>query len=137
MTSKIEGVEIEIGGEEYTCPPLGLHALGRMAALESAPDADNLSPEEKYTAVTLTTVHAALTRNYPDLTLEEIQQKIHIWEVLALYEVLPALHEKGGFERLRKAREERKGGIEPGAQHRVAVDDSDSGKSGKKSQKKR
>jgi hypothetical protein len=100
----IDGFEVEIGGEKYIVPPLGMAGLKTLAAMQNAPGTENLSAKEQLVETAITTTHAALVRNYPDLQLEDVKERIHAWEILALYEVLPALYSKGGLERLREAR---------------------------------
>lgn len=99
----IDGMPIEIGGKKYTLPPLGLAGLKKTAALRST--YGSLSEEEQLDAL-LEMVHAALVRNYPDLTLDEVKDRIHAYEVTNLQGVLPALFEKSG---LRKRGEAQKG----------------------------
>lgn len=93
----IAGVTIQIGGKSYTLPPLGLAGMKkRDEVLSRVAEADATDFEK--TEATVEIVHAALVRNYPDLTLDEVKEKIHAYEVLDLAKALPALYEKSGLK---------------------------------------
>jgi hypothetical protein len=101
---------------------MGIGGVKLLAARETARQKDESAPKEDYVEMAVSTVHAALIRNYPDLKLEEVKQKIHAWEITALYEVMAALWEKDGLKRLQEERKAKKS---------KAVD---SGRAGRKSQ---
>lgn len=72
-----EGVNVVMGGKEWIVPPLTLKQLRRLSknmatisALGSAPAPTALS-DEVIDSV-LEVVHSALSRNYPELTLEDL-----------------------------------------------------------------
>lgn len=98
----IEGMPIEIGGKKYTLPPLGLAGLKKTAEMRKTFGDPN---ESEQLDATITIIHAALIRNYPDLTLEQVMEDIHAHEVTELTGVLPALFQKSGL----KSGESRKG----------------------------
>ncbi|MEM5789350.1 MAG: hypothetical protein AAGU11_18720 [Syntrophobacteraceae bacterium] len=90
----LEGIPIEIGGEKYIVPPMGLAGLKRTNEIRKK--FDQLSEDEQLDAM-IGIVHAALVRNYPDLILEDIHERIHAHEVEALASVLPDLMRKSGL----------------------------------------
>lgn len=92
----IPGIRIEIGGKEFVLPPLGLGGLKKTAELRSR--YAEMSPDEQMDAC-IETFHAALQRNYPDFTLDEMKEQIHAWEVMELQKSLAALYEKSGIRR--------------------------------------
>jgi hypothetical protein len=97
----IEGAQIAIGGKKFTVPPLGVAGLKKWTSLQSA--YAEMSDEEQLDA-TIKIIHAALVRNYPELTLEEIMESVHAWEIVELSRVLPALFEKGALKSLGETR---------------------------------
>jgi len=97
----IQGQKIEIGGKDYMLPPLGLGGLKKTAELRE--DYDDMSEDEKLDAL-IEMVHAALVRNYPDYTLEEMKADLHAHEITALHEAMPALFQKSGLKRRGEAR---------------------------------
>jgi hypothetical protein len=91
----IRGIPIEIGGKKYDMPPLGLDGLkvreeimGRYAEMTDFERTEGM----------IEIVHAALVRNYPDLTLQDVRRDIHSYEITALSAALPALYEKSGLK---------------------------------------
>jgi hypothetical protein len=73
------GILIAIGGREYTVPPLTLGQIRRMSreiSLFRADGLDLLSPEAITAVVTVIT--AALQRNYPDLTEEQVADMLDV-----------------------------------------------------------
>lgn len=73
VQSKIEGIEIPLGGELYIVPPLNFKSLRALAV-----DIDNLSaikgqpsPDQMLSMCKI--AHAAIARNYPDITLDKVE----------------------------------------------------------------
>lgn len=72
-TPKIKGVPVEMGGEVYIIPPLTLGRLDyfrERIAKASGDGANMLNPDTQRLA--LEVVHAALVRNYPDMTVDAV-----------------------------------------------------------------
>lgn len=68
-TPRIKGTEFDFGTKKLVIPPLSLGALDRYReALETAP--------EPNTIVDVT--HAALVRNYPDMTRDEVADLVDL-----------------------------------------------------------
>jgi len=93
----IPGIDIVIGGKSYVLPPLGLDGLEKTAQIWS--DYDSMTSKEQLSGL-IEMVHAALVRNYPELTLDEVRESMHAYEVTALQGAIPALFE----ERISKLR---------------------------------
>lgn len=74
-TPKFKGVEVELGNSVYVVPPLPLGAIEvfqeRMAAFTGGVD----SASVKF-AIDIT--HAALRRNYPEMTREDVADLVDI-----------------------------------------------------------
>jgi hypothetical protein len=65
----IEGIKILMAGQEYEVPPLSFNQIKRYW--------NEIQEYEKKTGIenmelTVKVAHAALTRNYPELTLEQV-----------------------------------------------------------------
>ncbi len=75
----IDGTEIKMGGETYTVPPLNFKRLRKLQPLLSklnTTDARNMSDGQFDSAVEI--VHLALTRNYPDLEREKVEELLDL-----------------------------------------------------------
>jgi hypothetical protein len=96
------GMPIEIGGKKFVLPPLGLEGLKMTLDLQRR--YAEMSEAEKMDA-NIETVHAALIRNYPDYTIEEMREEIDAHEVLALAAVMPSLYEKSGMRQRGEAKQ--------------------------------
>jgi hypothetical protein len=87
----LDGVKIKVGGEEMTLPPLNWKATRKFfkdvtgGALDDPEQAVDLMPE---------LLLASLARNYPELTQEELEERITPGEVLA---AIPLLLQVSGF----------------------------------------
>lgn len=92
----IEGVRINLGGRDFVAPPLNFKALRqltpKLAILASMGDV----PTNDQTDVVLDVVLAALTRNYPDLTREELEDLL---DLANLAKALEAIMGASGLER--------------------------------------
>lgn len=71
----IKGIELEISGQTFVVPPL---ALGDMEFFQEKLMAykGDLSPESISTVIDLS--HAALKRNYPELTRDDLKKLIDV-----------------------------------------------------------
>jgi hypothetical protein len=95
------GVKIQIGGEEFILPPLGLEGFKQTVEVRAA--YDKMSTVERLDA-TVEMVWWALTRNYPDYTLDQMRKDISAGELIALQEAFPVLLEKSGPKRRGEAK---------------------------------
>lgn len=86
-TPRFEGEKIRLGGVEYVVPPLSLGQIRRLKSdisklgnLQSGGDASDplggLTDEAMDTVVIV--VHTALSRNYPELTKEQVSEWIDL-----------------------------------------------------------
>jgi hypothetical protein len=77
VDAKFEGVEIEMNGETYILPPLSFSQLRKFEAEVRAYQSKTLDELKTFTmfdVLKLTPmVHAALSRNYPDITLTQME----------------------------------------------------------------
>lgn len=69
-----QGVVILLGGEEFICPPLNFAQLQKILPRFRAMQVGELSIEWLVASVEI--VHAALSRNYPDLTVEKVGEML-------------------------------------------------------------
>ncbi len=74
---KFEGITVKLGGRDYIVPALNMRATRTLKAeIDLLGDADKTAAdpwgEERMAAVAAIT-HAALARNYPELTLTEVE----------------------------------------------------------------
>ena len=65
------GIEKELGGKAYVIPPL---SLGQVRRLQNQLEKWTGAVDDKSVAVCIETVHAALSRNYPDVTVEQVEE---------------------------------------------------------------
>ena len=72
---KIKGIEIELNGEKYICPPLNLNGVEKMQ--DKLQEFDGLAPF-KQLPVVAEVAHLALIRNYPDLSIESVKDGIDL-----------------------------------------------------------
>lgn len=75
-----DGVKITIGDTDYIVPPLN---LGRLRKLRAELDAvqefrDSKTLTDEQIDVYINVIHSALTRNYPDITREDIEDMIDL-----------------------------------------------------------
>jgi hypothetical protein len=92
-TPNVEGESIRMGGDTYVVPAL---SLGQMKKLREEietlrkKDADENELQGAATKV----IHAALSRNYPDLILEQVESLV---DLRNLPQVLGAIMGQSGF----------------------------------------
>lgn len=112
MRELIPGIEFDFGGGNVKIlPPLSLGALQRLQGkLEAFGKIENpLAPEALATVIEAT--HAALKRNYPDITIPEVAELIDVSNMhLAISSVLDV----AGIRR-KEAAEEKKRLAQPPA----------------------
>jgi hypothetical protein len=77
-----KGVEVDIGGVIYEIPPLSLGSIERLQPkLQSF---DTLTDFAAKQVIILEVVHAALKRNYPALTVDDLKELLdaeNLWPV--------------------------------------------------------
>jgi hypothetical protein len=98
----IEGTKVMLGETEYTIPPLTLKALRKLAPKLKdlaglATDGSNILGAEQLEQLGLVSelVHAALLRNYPEMTLDQVEELL---DTKNLNRVLGAVLAIAGFE---------------------------------------
>lgn len=84
----IEGVKINLGGDNYIVPPLSFKNLRmlqpKLGLLKTVGDV----PTEEQTDAIAQIVLMALSRNYPDLTLDQVSE---VLDLSNMKQVLPAI----------------------------------------------
>ena len=73
---KIKGIPVPFGDQTLVIPPLSLGALEQLQDRLANMREDMSDPE--YIGTVIDTVHAALGRNYPDMTREEVADLIDL-----------------------------------------------------------
>ncbi len=95
----IDGREITLGGKVYVLPPLNFAALRRLAPkiqeVGGAFLSGNLFVDMEKALVVSELVHAALKRNYPEITLEEVEEAVDFDNIK---DIFPALMGVSGLE---------------------------------------
>lgn len=92
MDSKFEGVALKFGEGEFVIPPLNLGQVKRLIPLIEKMR-NGTDDAEKFDAV-VTVAHAALSRNYPDLTIEQVEEMVDLGN---LKKVIDAVMGISGF----------------------------------------
>lgn len=95
----IPGKNVVLAGQEFEVPPLTFGQLRRLAKeieiLGSARLSASASPEQQDALMKV--IHAALSRNYPDLTVEDMDDLIDMGNVLSVVEAVMSV---SGFMRV-------------------------------------
>lgn len=90
--ARLKGEPVQLGGETYVLPPLGFLGLRTML-----PKISQIAVREDGTAVTdsaaqmdllLEVAHAALQRNYPELSFAQFQQVLDVSDVTPLVQAV-------------------------------------------------
>jgi len=74
----IEGVKLTLGGREFVVPPLSFKALRELTPRWPELTGMGDVPTGEQIDVVLGVVHSALIRNYPDLTLEDLEDLVDL-----------------------------------------------------------
>lgn len=109
---KVKGIPYDFGGRVLVIPPLTLGALEQMAGkLFGRGDEDVFDPE--YVATVIDAAHAALRRNYPEMTRNEVADLIDIEN---MQEVMACTMDVAGLKRkaIDAATAGKQGGAAPG-----------------------
>ncbi len=95
---KVKGLTVSLGGTEYVVPPLSLGALEQFQ--DSLANFTGDITDKKQIGTIADCAHAALRRNYPALTREEVADMIGLENMM---EVMEAVMDISGLKR--KSRE--------------------------------
>jgi hypothetical protein len=88
----IDGVIIKLGGEQFTVPPMNLKTVRRLLPAFDQLKSGSLDGAALDAAIGV--VHGALSRNYPDLTADEVAEMV---DLSNLEGVLSAVLEVSGL----------------------------------------
>lgn len=94
------GLERTLGGKSYVIPPL---SLGQVRRFQGKLQEWSGAVDDKSIEVCVEVIHAAMSRNYPDLTLEAVADLIDLGNMV---EMMQAVMDVSGL--VRKAEEEKK-----------------------------
>lgn len=94
----LDGVKIKLGGEDYLLPPLNLKLLRKFQAeVECLTDPAKVKELgfTEYSLKALPLLVANLQRNYPELTAEEVEERL---PVAAIPTLINKMMTTSGFE---------------------------------------
>jgi hypothetical protein len=74
MPDLIDGAKIKMGGKDWVVPALSFKQLKRLLPRLNKIGGGDLSPDNMGDMAEV--VHAALSRNYPELTLDEVEDML-------------------------------------------------------------
>ncbi len=94
MTVKIKGMPVDLAGTVYVIPPLSLGALEAMQ--DGLSSVNTAALDRESTRTILDAAHAALKRNYPDLSREDVGNMIDVGN---MGEVFEAIMDVSGLKR--------------------------------------
>lgn len=103
---RVKGIELDIGGTTYIVPPLALGALEMLLPKINAfntTDGGGLNLDD--VRVVVDAAHAAISRNYPDVTREQLAQDIGLEN---MYDVMQAVMDVSGLRRKQMEKEKEK-----------------------------
>lgn len=101
----IDGKKVKMAGQEYVVPPLSFKQLKTLAGdIEGlAATAGNLSEQQMDMAVRV--IHAALVRNYPGTTAEQVEEMVDLGN---FQEVVGAVLGAAGYKEAKEGEEGKK-----------------------------
>lgn len=80
--TKIDGITVRMGGADYVVPALTLRQLKKLKdKLGALRQISPLAASEGQLEPLVDVIHAALSRNYPDLTREEMEDLIDLGNI--------------------------------------------------------
>lgn len=82
-TPKFKGVPVELGGQSFIVPPLSLGALETLG-----PSLAKFSAGQDQVKTSIDIVHAALVRNYPQITRAEVADLVDMQTVGAVVDAV-------------------------------------------------
>lgn len=106
---KIKGLVINLAGTDYVVPPLSLGALEQLQDRMADFTGDISDPKQVATAIDA--AHAALRRNYPELTREQVADMIDVGNMIEAFE---AVMDVSGTRRKEAEAAAAAGGAKPG-----------------------
>jgi hypothetical protein len=83
---KFDGVMVKLGGDEYVIPPLNFRQLKIMFPLIE--ELNNQTEPMKRMENVVKLAHAALSRNYEDMTIERVEELIDMGNLKAVSEAI-------------------------------------------------
>lgn len=83
----IDGITMKLAGEEYIVPPLTFRQLKAHYSLIEELNNPETAPIKKMESIVKLT-HAALSRNYPDLTIEQVEELIDMGNLKTVSEAV-------------------------------------------------
>lgn len=83
---KVKGIAVQLGGESYVIPPLSLGALEQLQERIASFKGDIRDKDQ--VATVIDAAHAAMKRNYPDLTRDEIAELIDVGNMADVFEAV-------------------------------------------------
>jgi hypothetical protein len=106
---KVKGLKVTLDGEDLIMPPLSLGALEQLG--ESLATYNGDVRDKAQVAVVIDVAHSALKRNYPDMTREQVAEKIGLEN---MQDVMEAAMDVSGLKRKeREAAEAAAGEAQP------------------------
>lgn len=110
MAELIPGIEYDFGGGRvYTVPPLALGALQRLQKkLEALATASATDPTS--IATVIEAAHAALKRNYPDITEDQVGELVDLGN---MHDVIACITDVAGIRRKAEAEAKNKVPLPP------------------------
>lgn len=82
---KVKGTPVDLGGTEYIIPPLNLRALeqlqDKLASFSGEASMQNMG-------VVADIAHAALLRNYPEMTRDQVAEVLDLGNMVQVMEIV-------------------------------------------------
>ncbi len=101
MTKQIEGMTIKLGGDDYIVPAL---TIGQVKRLRNDIQNINIAEDGQITegmiSAAAKVVHAALSRNYPDVTIEQVEDMIDLRNIRPIIDAVMGI---SGFKQAGEA----------------------------------
>ena len=85
--AKVAGITINLSGVDYIVPPLALGALEQLRDRIGNFDPEAVTGVEQVSTV-IDCAHAALRRNYPEMTRDEVADLIDLGNMMAVFEAI-------------------------------------------------
>jgi hypothetical protein len=84
--ANLDGVHVKLKGQGFICPALNFKGLrqlkGELATIQTGWDmAGDVAKTDAYIAAVTKVVHAALSRNYPTITIEFVEDAVDLKNV--------------------------------------------------------
>ncbi len=96
-----EGVTVTIGEVDYIVPPLNFRKLRALRPKLDLLKTLSADLSEGQIAVMVECVHAAMTRNYPDLTIAEVEELLDLGNMARIFKAV--MNASGMEQRLGEA----------------------------------